>query len=101
MEMIRSKISQCLDEIYKDKNNLTYITISEAINVLLPYQNYITYIRNFNDNDNGFMWSSDEEIRSISNLLDFQGHSGASFAITLRYCQKIFKFCFNDNGKIK
>lgn len=46
------------------------------------------FVTNFND-DGGFMWSQDKRVTDIGNheLVDSDGHSGASFAITLRHCQ--------------
>ena len=39
--------------------------------------------------DGGFMWSQDKRVTDIGNheLVLGDGHSGASFAITLRHCQ--------------
>lgn len=48
----------------------------------------IDFIKNFNSYD-GFMWSSDSRIDRIGNELISDGHSGASFALTLRKCQAI------------
>ena len=48
----------------------------------------IDFIKNFNSYD-GFMWSSDHRIDRIGNELISDGHSGASFAFTLRKCQAI------------
>jgi hypothetical protein len=57
-----------------------------------------SFVRNFN-NSEGFMWSNDSRITTIGNALDFQGHSGASFAITLRKCQHYFKDDFECKQK--
>jgi hypothetical protein len=48
------------------------------------------FIKNFDGND-GFMWSSDARVKEIGEKLEGDGHSGASFAITLRKCQHILR----------
>tara|TARA_Y100000591_G_C21812931_1_gene688980 strand:- start:686 stop:1123 length:438 start_codon:yes stop_codon:yes gene_type:complete len=45
------------------------------------------FVKNF-DGDNGFMWSSDARVKQIGNKLESDGHSGASFALTLRECAR-------------
>ena len=45
------------------------------------------FIRSFDGKD-GFMWSSDSRVTQIGNKLMSDGHSGASFAFTLRECQR-------------
>ena len=60
---------------------------SEAFNVLIKHEHLMEFIKNFNNNSTGFIWSESKEINEISNLLEFQGHSGTSFALTLRQIQ--------------
>tara|TARA_Y100000992_G_C20941000_1_gene339038 strand:+ start:27 stop:446 length:420 start_codon:yes stop_codon:yes gene_type:complete len=45
------------------------------------------FIKNFDGKD-GFMWSSDSRVNQIGNKLIDDGHTGASFAFTLRECQR-------------
>mgnify|MGYP004097583919 CR=1 FL=1 len=45
------------------------------------------FIKNFDDKETGFMWSSDPRVHQIGEKLESDGHSGASFAFTLRECQ--------------
>jgi hypothetical protein len=45
------------------------------------------FIKNF-DGKGGFMWSSDSRVNQIGSKLANDGHSGASFAFTLRECQR-------------
>ena len=49
------------------------------------------FIRDFDDDTHGFMWSRDDRIDLIGQELMLDGHSGASFAFTLRMCQSILK----------
>ena len=58
----------------------------EAYNTLKPYPELLKFIKHFNS-DNGFMFSNNSEINEIGNKLSFQGHSGCSFALTLRKIQ--------------
>lgn len=45
------------------------------------------FIKSFDGKD-GFMWSSDSRVNQIGNKLIEDGHTGASFAFTLRECQR-------------
>ncbi len=78
----------------------TYKEVTQALRALLSHDNYIKTIRNFNDNTTGFAWSSDTDVTNIGKLLEFQGHSGASFAITLRMCQRIFRDVIDEDCNI-
>ena len=46
------------------------------------------FVKNFDDEKTGFMWSSDPRVHQIGEKLESDGHSGASFALTLRECQR-------------
>lgn len=48
------------------------------------------FIKSFDGKD-GFMWSSDSRVNQIGNKLIEDGHTGASFAFTLRECQRRLK----------
>lgn len=60
-------------------NMLSYIKSQEGLS---------EFVANFNDK-NGFMWSDDKRVNQIGNAVIEDGHSGASFALCLRMCQKI------------
>lgn len=49
------------------------------------------FIKNFDNKETGFMWSSDPRVQQIGEKLESDGHSGASFAFTLRECQRRLK----------
>ena len=57
------------------------------------------FVRNFDDNTTGFIWSADSRVTEIGNKLLEDGHSGASFACTLRECQRRLKNNNNLNNK--
>ena len=57
------------------------------------------FVKNF-DGNNGFMWSSDKRVQDIGDRLKDDGHSGASFALTLRKCQHILRQPNNDGIKM-
>ena len=61
-------------------NMLSYIKSQEGLS---------EFVANFNDNEKGFMWSDDKRVNQIGNAVIEDGHSGASFALCLRRCQKI------------
>lgn len=46
------------------------------------------FVKNFDNKETGFMWSSDPRVYQIGEKLESDGHSGASFALTLRECQR-------------
>ena len=50
----------------------------------------VDFVKNFDDNTNGFSWSTVPEVEVIGNALEFQGHSGFSFAFVMRNCQYYF-----------
>ena len=56
------------------------------------------FVKNFNNNQSGFIWSSDDRVKQIGNSLTFQGHSGCSFACTLRGVQSILLANENNNN---
>mgnify|MGYP000974063115 CR=1 FL=1 len=45
------------------------------------------YIKHFDDNSTGFMWSTNETVYKLGKALENDGHSGASFACTMRLVQ--------------
>ena len=60
---------------------------TKAFNVLIKHEHLMEFIQKFSNNSTGFIWAEGKEINEISKLLEFQGHSGASFALTLRQIQ--------------
>ena len=56
------------------------------------------FVKNFDNNQTGFIWSSDPRVTQIGNSLTFQGHSGCSFACTLRGVQSILLENENNNN---
>ncbi len=49
------------------------------------------FVKKFNNDDTGFMWSADPRVSTIADSLDSDGHSGASFACCMRACQHKLK----------
>tara|TARA_Y100001980_G_C14461762_1_gene243527 strand:- start:143 stop:466 length:324 start_codon:yes stop_codon:yes gene_type:complete len=70
-------------------SNNTIQVIAEAV-IKIRELGHEEFIRTFNNASTGFMWNTDNRLKDIGNALDFQGHSGASFALTLRGCQSYF-----------
>ena len=49
--------------------------------------NCAEYIKHFDDSSTGFMWSTNETVYKLGKVLEKDGHSGASFACTMRLAQ--------------
>ena len=69
--------------------------MEEAINNMMQKINndqelYEWFINYEPDDNKGYMWSNHPNINKISNLVDSDGHSGASFAICLQETKKRF-----------
>ena len=64
--------------------------ISNMLKVIQSDNNLIEYVTHFNGKD-GFMWDTDLRKYQISDAVDKDGHSGASFALCLRECQRRLK----------
>lgn len=47
----------------------------------------VEYIKHFDDNSARFMWSTNETVYKLGKALVKDGHSGASFACTMRLAQ--------------
>ena len=67
---------------YPDKQVIEALSVIQELGLC-------AFVKNFDNNKTGFMWSSDDRISQIGNALSFQGHSGCSFACTLRAVQAI------------
>jgi hypothetical protein len=87
-----------LTELYISKGNKLSLNDIEMVQHMLEYiiedDKRINFVKNFNDNKNGFMFSDNPIINEIGNCKKVlnDGHSGCSFAITLRVCQQILKY---------
>ena len=58
------------------------------------------WLRNYSpDKGKGFMWSSDKNIKKISNALPQNNHSGATFAYAMRQMEFIAKNGFDKWNK--
>ena len=58
------------------------------------------WLRNYSpDKGKGFMWSSDKNIKKISNALPQNNHSGATFAYAMRQMEFIAKNGFDEWNK--
>jgi len=64
--------------------------VQNALKVIKELE-YEEFVRDFDNKSTGFMWSTDPRISEIGNKLLEDGHSGASFAYTLRECQRRLK----------
>lgn len=61
--------------------------VDKLLDVIKKNESFKDYVVNFNGSQ-GFMWNSDPRNVAISEAVDSSGHSGASFAICLRECQR-------------
>ena len=48
-----------------------------------------SFVKNYENNETGFLFSKDPRLEIIMDALEADGHTGASFACTLRACQSI------------
>lgn len=86
----------------------TYKMTFNMLSVILKDKEKIVFVRDFNDDDTGFMWSEHSFINEIGNSEEVYGdlHSGASFACTLRNCQYVLRdidensLVIKENGDI-
>ena len=88
-----------LPEEYNNLDEHEKKVIFHALSVILEKEEYIKFVI---DKDNslqntGFMFSESPLIYEIGNRLLDDGHSGSSFAITLRNCQNILRQKYNIN----
>lgn len=93
-------MENCLEkliELYIGKGNKLssndQIMVKNMLEYIIEDNKRINFIKNFNDKT-GFMFSDNpivNEIGNYSKVLN-DGHSGCSFALTLRVCQKILKY---------
>ena len=67
-----------------------YEMAEQALTYINEFPELIEFVKNFNE-ENGFMWSSDEKIFKLFDGINNPNHSPSSFALTLRVCQSIYK----------
>jgi hypothetical protein len=70
-------------------DNHTFTMVREAMPIIESL-GLVDFVSNFNDTTTGFVFSSRPEVNIIGNALEFQSHSGSSFACVLRNCQYFF-----------
>ena len=63
-------------------------SIKNALNIIEEKPDLVDFIKNF-DEEGGFMFCFDKRLFEIYNQLETDGHSGSSFALTMRCCQNI------------
>ena len=66
--------------ILRIKNILTFLQSQPEIE---------SFVKHYENNETGFMFSQDSRLKLIMDAVDNDGHTGASFACTLRACQSI------------
>ena len=87
MDNIVSQISS--DNVSKRLSDNEFMMVNDCMNAVLSSE-CEDWMKKF-DEDSGFMWSHHENIKKISDKMEFGGHSGASFACTMRTCQFYLK----------
>ena len=68
----------------------SYDYVNEALTYMTEYPDYIDFVKNFNE-ESGFLYTEDKRVTEIFNGINNNNHSGASFALTLRVCQSIYR----------
>lgn len=71
----------------QDLDSYMETCVNNALNFIKTDQEMVNYVKNFNG-PKGFSFTSHPIIDKISDATDSDGHSGASFSICLRICQK-------------
>jgi hypothetical protein len=89
MNVQEKKMETIQYDIMKDLDEHTKNMVINALNAIKKY-NLEEFVRDFNG-ENGFAFSNDKRINKIGNELLEDGHSGCSFAITMRFCQNILQ----------
>lgn len=74
------------------QSNTEYVEkcIDNMMKVIKTDFNLIEYVTYFHG-QNGFLWDTDLRKQQIYNAVENDGHSGASFALCLRECQRRLK----------
>lgn len=79
---------QAEQQVMQQINNDFFQNIKNALTVIEDKPYLVDFIKNF-DEEGGFMFCSDKQLFEIYDQLETEGHSGSSFAITMRCCQHI------------
>jgi hypothetical protein len=84
-------------------SNHDYKMIYNMLKVIVENTDLIVFVRDFDDEDTGFMWSKNTLLDDIHDSDDVKsdGHSGASFGNTLRNCQYILRNIDEHTLKLK
>jgi|APSaa5957512535_1039671.scaffolds.fasta_scaffold161578_2 hypothetical protein len=84
------------------KNDITAqeTKFQNMMNILQENYELSQFVKTFDDQENGFMFSSNKHLSSISQLVDDDAHSGASFACCLRECQYRLKLLNETNNNL-
>jgi hypothetical protein len=79
------------DEFVNNWSKFLDQSVQHMLQFLNENPNIKEFVKNFNDNERGFMFSNHPYIYVIgsSPLVDQDGHTGATFACCLRECQQI------------
>ena len=88
-----NKKTKNMEQTYEEYHQKQVI---EALSVIQEL-GLCAFVKNFDNDKTGFMWSSDHRVTLIGNALSYQGHSGCSFACTLRAVQAILLKTENNN----
>lgn len=62
--------------------------VNNAMEFLNTHPELKQFVKDFDGKD-GFIFTQDERINTIGNALAADGHSGSSFACTMRECQRL------------
>ena len=67
-------------------DEITWLNVNNAMNAINKLELH-DFIKNFDNPSTGFSLCTDPRIYQIYGELTMDGHSGSSFAITMRNCQ--------------
>jgi hypothetical protein len=81
-------MEQAEQKVMQQINDNFFQSIFNALKVIEDKPYLVDFIKNF-DEEGGFMFCFDKKLFEIYEQLETEGHSGSSFAITMRCCQHI------------
>ena len=67
-------------------SDASFEMVMDAMNTIRITQTE-NFVKNFNSDDTGFMFSTRPEINIISGAMQYEGHSGSSFGFTMQSCR--------------
>lgn len=73
--------------------------IKNAMDFLESREDLKLFIKNFDNEQTGFLWSGEKEVYEIGEALSEDGHSGCSLALTLRECQRLLNLDKSSDKK--